>query len=133
MPPVPSDESKISCGLRVMMTIAPDDDGVLALPRLTGNLFTTLPFCTTVIMWVLSSVVICNEFVADHDRRQDPHDDGGAERQGREEVPGEPGQGEHAVVVRRDGHHDPQPAGDLRLVAGHRRHPGRRSPAGCGS
>jgi len=60
---VPSDESKSSFGLRVMMTIAPDEDGVLALPRLAGIVLTTLPFCSTVTSCVLSFTVTCNGFV----------------------------------------------------------------------
>ena len=70
---------------------------------------------------------ITDEPVAGHRRRQDPRSDGRAERQGRQDDAGEPRQGEHAVVVRCDGHHDPQAEGTVRLVARHRRHPGQRA------
>ena len=41
-----------------MTTMLPLDEGLLALPRLTGIVRTTWSCCVTVIVWVALSVVI---------------------------------------------------------------------------
>src|SRR5215467_3375147 len=61
MPPVPSDESKVSLVRRVMITMTPEDDSWPVRPRLAGIFLVALPSWYTVSVWVLSSVTISNE------------------------------------------------------------------------